>query len=194
MILIWAVVLGLLAALVRYGKHAFSHLASIPLRYVWLILLAVVLQIPLLRSPTGPLQIFRIQQALFLASFLLLLLFVWLNRHLFSVMVIGTGILLNLIVILSNGGYMPISPQTLTRINPDSQLEEWEVNTHYEYSKDAILEPDNTQLKLFSDIFIIPVPIPVRAAFSIGDLIIAIGIVLLFLDYQPSKFRLLNPD
>jgi hypothetical protein len=109
-------------------------------------------------------------------------------------MVIGTGILLNLIVILSNGGYMPISPQTLTRINPDSQLEEWEVNTHYEYSKDAILEPDNTQLKLFSDIFIIPVPIPVRAAFSIGDLIIAIGIVLLFLDYQPSKFRLLNPD
>ena len=54
MILALAVLVGVVVALIRYGRGAFSRIAGIPLRHAWLVLIAVLLQIPLLRTATGP--------------------------------------------------------------------------------------------------------------------------------------------
>jgi hypothetical protein len=179
MILAAAVVRGLVLSLARHKTRAFSRIASIPLRSAWLALLALAFQLPLLRAPAGPTQGLRAQQALLLVSYLLLLLFVWRNRRLGAVLIVGAGVACNLLVVLANQGFMPITPQTLVRINPASSVEQWSEGTHYGYSKDIILVQENTRVWPLSDILAIPPPFPWPTAFSAGDLILAAGIVLL---------------
>jgi len=178
MILGLAVILGLLISLARHQGRALDRMAAIQLHSVWLVLVALVLQWPLLRMPTGPTQRFGVQHLLFLLSHLLLLLFVWRNRQQIGIQIVGLGVICNLIVILANGGYMPITPETLVQINPGSTLDQWSANIHYGYSKDVILSRGNTYLWVLSDILVLPPPFPWPAAFSLGDLIIAIGIII----------------
>jgi hypothetical protein len=179
MILAWAVVVGLIASLIRHRASTASQIASIPLHSAWLAVLALALQVPLLRAPLGPPQQLGFHRALFLLSHLLLLGFVWRNRRLVSIWFVGLGVILNLLVIVLNGGLMPISPETLVRINPGTELEQWMLGFHYGYSKDVILLQEGTRLWFLSDVLVIPPPFPWPTAFSLGDLLIAMGIVLL---------------
>ena len=125
MILALAVVVGLAASLVHHGGRAFRRIAAIPLRSAWLALLAFALQWPLLQAPAGPVQRIGMQQVLFLLSHLLLLGFVWRNRRLPGIQIVGLGVMCNLLVIAANGGFMPITPETLVQINPGSTLAQW---------------------------------------------------------------------
>jgi hypothetical protein len=179
MILALAVILGLIASSIRHRSRTASQIASIPLRTPWLVLVALALQVPLLRAPLGPTQQVGVAQALFLLSHLLLLTFVWLNRWLVGIQIVGLGVLCNLLVILTNGGFMPITQQTLVRINPGSILEQWPVGYHYGNSKDVILLQEATVFWFLSDILVLPPPFPWPAAFSVGDVLIALGIVVL---------------
>jgi hypothetical protein len=74
---------------------------------------------------------------------------------------------------------MPIAPQTLVHINPGSTLDQWPVGYHYGNSKDVILLQQDTTMWVLSDILVLPPPFPWPAAFSVGDLVIALGIVVL---------------
>jgi len=179
MILALAVVVGLVVSLVRYRGCALERIAAISLRCTWLVLLALVMQWPLLRAPAGLRQHIGVQQVLFWASHLLLLAFVGLNWRSTAVRIVGLGVLCNLIAILSNGGLMPITPETLVQINPGSSLAHWTAGAHYGYSKDIILSRQGTVLWPLSDILVLPPPFPLPTAFSLGDLIIAFGIVVL---------------
>jgi hypothetical protein len=179
MILAWAVVLGLVVCLARFRGRAASQIAAIPLRSAWLALLAVVLQLPLVRAPGGPTEELGVEQALFLASHLLLLAFTWRNRRLRGIQILGLGVICNLAAILANGGFMPITPQTLVAINPGTTLEQWSFGTHYGYSKDVILSHAETRLWILTDILVVPPPFPWPTAFSLGDLLLAMGIVVL---------------
>ncbi len=186
MILALAVVLGFAASLVRYRGRTFSQLAAIPLHSAWLALFALVLQWPLLRVPAGASKQLIVQQALFLLSHLLLLAFVWLNRRLIGIQIVGLGVICNLAAIVVNGGFMPITPETLVQINPGSTAEQWLVGTHYGYSKDVILSQEATRLWALSDILVLPPPFPWPTAFSVGDLFIALGIAGLLCCPQSS--------
>jgi len=179
MILALAVVVGLAASLVRHRGGTFHRIAAIPLHSAWLALLAFVLQWPLLQAPAGPVQRIGVQQALFLLSHLMLLSFVWRNRQLPGIQIVGLGVMCNLLVIAANGGLMPITPETLVQINPGSTLAQWPIGAHYGYSKDIILLREDVRLWALSDILVIPPPFPRFAAFSLGDLLIAVGIVVL---------------
>jgi hypothetical protein len=179
MILAAAAILGLLVSLIRFRGRALGRIAAIPLRVAWLAILAVVLQLPLLRAPAGPPQELGLQQVLFLGSHLLLLTFVWYNRRLAGVLIVGAGLICNLLVIGLNGGFMPITPETLTVINPETSVDTWPEDMHYGYSKDVILARERTRLWALSDVLAIPPPFPRPTAFSVGDLVIAAGIVVL---------------
>jgi hypothetical protein len=179
MILALAVILGLIASAIRHRSETASQIASIPLHAPWLALVALALQVPLLRAPFGPTQQVMAANAVFLLSHLLLLIFVWLNRRLVGIQIVGLGVLCNLIVVLANGGFMPITPQALVRINPGSTLDQWTVGFHYGGSKDVILLQQDTRLWVLSDVLVLPPPFPWPTAFSVGDLLIAVGIVVL---------------
>ena len=179
MILALAVVVGLIASFVRHRGQTAGQLAAVPLRSAWMALLAVVLQIPLLRAPFGTLEQVGTQQVLFLLSHLLLLAFVWRNRHLAGIWIVGLGVTCNLLVIVANGGFMPVTPETLVQINPGSDLSQWPTGFHYGYSKDVILVREETVLWALSDRLVLPPPFPWPTAFSLGDLLIAAGIMVL---------------
>jgi hypothetical protein len=194
MILAAAVVLGLVGSAVRYRRDTFHRVAAIPLRSAWLVLLAIVMQWPLLWAPAGPVQELRVQTGLFLASYVVLLAFVWRNRRLAAILIVGVGVIGNLLVVAANGGFMPITPQTLTRINPGTTVEQWPEGVHYGHSKDVIRAQEHTRLWVLSDILVVPRPFPWPTAFSPGDLAIALGIVGLLqaprVQVKPSQEKL----
>ncbi|MFN2166003.1 MAG: DUF5317 domain-containing protein [Anaerolineae bacterium] len=179
MILAVAVVLGLLVSLARYKTKAIDRIAALPLRSAWLALLALVLQYPLLLAPFGETQQVVLHQILFLISHLLLLAFVWLNRSMLGIQIIGLGVILNLAAILANSGFMPVSPEALVQINPGTSLGQFPAGLHYGYSKGIILAREETNLWLLSDILILPPPFPWPTAFSLGDLLLGFGVGVL---------------
>jgi hypothetical protein len=179
MVLAFAVLVGLIASVARHRHRTWAEITSLPLRSAWLAPVALLLQVPLLRARAGSTQDLDIQQGLFLASQILLLAFVWRNRWLAGMLIVGHGLLCNLAVIAANGGFMPITPETLLLINPGTSLDQWPIGMHYGYSKDVILPWEATRLWALSDIFVIPPPFPWPTALSPGDVFIAIGVVVL---------------
>jgi hypothetical protein len=186
MILGLAVILGLALSLARYGPEARSRITGAPWRAVWLAPLALALQAPLLRRPFGPAEAVVMPQVLFLLSHLLLIAFVWLNRRLAGMWLIGLGLACNLVVIVANGGLMPIAPETLVRINPGVSLEQCTIGYHYGFSKDIILPREGTRLWLLSDALVLPAPFPWPTAFSLGDLLLGAAIVMLIQGARPE--------
>jgi hypothetical protein len=74
---------------------------------------------------------------------------------------------------------MPILPETLHRMVPSKPVEAWEAGTRLGLTKDRILFLDDTKLALLSDRFTVPDWISYKVAFSLGDILISIGIVVL---------------
>jgi hypothetical protein len=103
----------------------------------------------------------------------ILVLFVWYNRHLQGFWLLALGLLLNLAVIATNGGLMPISPETL-RIVHNMQAEEV-IDGRAFGSKSIVLPVEETRLEWLADRFTVPDQLPIQFAFSLGDVFLAAG-------------------
>jgi hypothetical protein len=105
----------------------------------------------------------------------LLLIFILLNKNTSGFWILGLGLGLNFLVIILNGGFMPISPETVSQLAPNLRVESIQPGLRYLGSKDIILLPEETRLWLLSDIFLTPQGFPWKFAFSAGDVFIALG-------------------
>ena len=109
------------------------------------------------------------------ATYALLIAFLILNRRLPGLRLILLGTLLNMAVILANGGFMPVSREALER---SGHLDLIVVHGDQEFvlgSKDIVLPESQTRLQPLSDVVGIPETFPVSATFSVGDLVIMAG-------------------
>jgi len=114
----------------------------------------------------------------------LLFLFAWLNRHLPGMLVLIIGLVLNLTVMVANGGYMPINPRTAEQIIGKERIASFDSGDRIGY-KDVFLPVNETRLEVLSDRFLPPDGFPYQVAFSLGDIFIAIG-AFWILAYQES--------
>jgi len=178
MILLAAFAVALIIALLRGGK--LSRLAHLPVRNTWLILMAFVLQIYLVYVPAGKTQgLTEPAAVLHIASYVLLLTAIWQNRHLPGITVMAVGVLLNLAVILANGGFMPIEPEAVRQLGHEDRVVSLEPGYRVYKAKDVVLPREQTRLWLLSDIFVIAPPFPIRSAFSPGDVLLSTGVFVL---------------
>lgn len=175
MILVVATIIALLIALLRGGR--LTRLAELRLRYAWLVLAAVVLQYLLVYDilPWPALPGISLVYLLTVVSYLMLLGMVWANRSLPGMLLVGLGIASNLIVMMANGGWMPITPEAVEWLGHSSRVAEGSVARVWG-SKDIVLPRGSTRLWWLSDVFVLVPPFPVASAFSIGDMLTAVGV------------------
>jgi hypothetical protein len=116
---------------------------------------------------------------LLVSSLILLLLFSILNLKKLSFIPIIAGFLCNFLVIVLNGGFMPISPETIQKLIPGATSDLWSLGHRFGYGKDIVLQDNKTILPFFSDRFVTPQWVNFPVAFSFGDLLIAAGVIWL---------------
>lgn len=100
-------------------------------------------------------------------------IFVWCNRRVHGFWLLGLGLLLNLAVIVANGGLMPISPETLATVHGELSAELYDSRAYG--SKSIVLPADETRLEWLADRFTLPDWTPIQFAFSLGDVFLAAG-------------------
>jgi len=179
MILLLAIIIGLLATIIR-ARLMNRTLKLPPFNWEWLVFISVIPQVLAFFVPSVgrliPEYTIPFVQVLSMAG---LLVFTIVNINTSGFWALGLGLLSNFMVIILNGGWMPIQPETLKKMVPTQPIEFWEVGSRLGLTKDRILLPEDTVLVYLSDIFTMPNWIPYKVAFSIGDILISIGVVTL---------------
>ena len=163
MILIALAALCVLSVPLAGGRLA--RLATIELRYLWLAPLAVALQVLIVTlAPYGHRSI---HVAIHLGTYALAALFLWVNRRIAGMAVIGAGALLNTLAIVVNGGVMPAWTAAQRLAGLVVQAGRFENSTHLAHP----------HLPWLGDV--IPVPGPLPNVLSIGDCFIFAGMLVL---------------
>ncbi len=188
MILLLALVLSIVLAYLLGGR--LSRLAALPVRGTGLALAALGIQVTLIYV-IFPDQLQGLVRVVLLAfSYLLLALFVWWNRRLPGMWILGAGLAANWLVILVNGGYMPVTYEALVAAGKGHLVSSADIGTFVYGSKDILLPLEATRLWFLSDIFVIPPPFPIPSVFSVGDALIAVGLLVFIPNALGANLRI----
>jgi hypothetical protein len=178
MILVAAVLVGLIAGLCRawIGKRKYR---VIDLKYPVLVLVAFIPQyFAFFAQKTRESISDNLVAILLVSSMIVLMFFSILNIQKPGFWPIFAGYFLNFLVIVLNGGLMPISMDTVNKLTVGLDST-WIVGQRFGYSKDVILSPEMTKLVFLSDRFTVTNLFGNNIAVSLGDILIAIGIIWL---------------
>jgi hypothetical protein len=170
MILIYAIILIIILALIF--RRDLSALGRFHFRGGWKLAIAVlglfVLQAAFVIFVPGQ-TIW--QMILLIVSQLALVSLLLINHQIPGAKLFALGIFLNTVVMMANGGWMPITPERYEWVHPERVSEAYAKPPS---SKNIILPYEESTLWILSDI--IPVTLPWRRnAVSIGDLSLIAG-------------------
>lgn len=175
MILILALFIGIAIGRLLGGR--IRGLSDLRLRYIWLPVVVFTVQAALLKTPLRELGwALLLTPVIVVATYVVLVGWLLLNRRSSGVPLVLAGAILNLVVIAANGGYMPVTPEAIERAGLGDRVLIQEGRTYVAGSKDVVLEADETVLWPLSDVVVIPEGIPFSTIFSVGDLLIAVGV------------------
>lgn len=139
-------------------------LAEVRLVGVWLLMLGLGLQVLVISVvPEWPRALL---EAVHMATYVLAAVFVWRNRRVPGVPVVALGGALNGITIALNGGVLPAAPAALRRAGI--------AHSPSEFINAGVLP--HPKLPWLGDVFAVPASWPLANAFSVGDVLILLGI------------------
>lgn len=150
-------------------------LAGLHMRLVWLIVAALVIQILITDYIYGASR--GLLVALHLATYVGAAIFLWVNRSLPGLLIIGLGTALNAGVIALNGGTLPASASALVQSGTQEKATDFQ-------NSGVLAHP---LLPWLGDIVATPAWLPFRNVMSIGDLIILTGAVVLVHSVSRSR-------
>ncbi len=191
MILGVAVILGILFGLfaARWKKESWQPPT---LRHSWLVVVFFLPQLLAFFLPaTRNLFPDPLASASLVVSQFGLFLFCILNWRTAGIPILTIGLLLNLVVILANGGFMPISTETVSRLVSPDTASQLAIGERLGVSKDILLAPHAIIFPWLADRFAPPDWISYRFAFSLGDIFIGLGafILLVFPARQAASIQ-----
>ena len=167
MFMLWAIPIGIVLGLLARGR--LEGLAALRLRWAWLAVAGLIVQVVLF-SETGNALAGGVGPAIYVASTLAVFVAVVLNVHIAGMPVVALGSLSNLVAISANGGFMPADPAALHAAGLDGP------GTH---TNSIVLE--NPAFEPLTDIFAIPASLPLANVFSVGDVLLGSGIVVVII-------------
>ncbi|WIV13828.1 DUF5317 domain-containing protein [Proteiniborus sp. MB09-C3] len=171
------IILSFIVAKLRGGR--IRHIEQIDIKGWYLFIFAAIIQflISLIKGidiDTGTELLNKYFIYFHAFTYLLLIIGIALNIRANSMKLFLIGIILNLIVILFNGGQMPVSLEGIKGINNYVELPERQFDIkHNSITKD-------TKLAFLADIIVIPKPYPLPKIISVGDIFIMTGVFLFF--------------
>ncbi len=161
MFIVYAVPVGLLAGLLLGGR--IGSLAGLRIRWAWLAVAGFVVQLAIFAEPLGT-MVGGAAPAIYVASNLAVLAAVLRNLALPGMAIVAIGAVCNLVAIVANGGFMPADPTALAAAG---------IDTSGLTNSIVVADP---AFHFLTDIFAIPVPVPLANVFSIGDILIGLGV------------------
>ena len=161
MFILYAVLAGLLIGVLTGGS--LSRLGDLHFRWAPLIALGMVGQVLLFSTGIGA-ALGDAAPAAYIASNLVVLFAVGRNLSIPGMILVLIGGAANLITIVANGGYMPVSPEAVVAMGRVPKEG---------YSNSRLV--DGVVLGPLTDIFAMPTWIPLANVFSVGDALIGVG-------------------
>lgn len=161
---------AIVVALLRGGN--LRNLGNVHVRWAWLALVALAIQVVLLRLRPDWDTAARV---FFPLTHLAILAVAWVNRDLGGMRLVAAAVALNLIVMTANGGFMPVAPAVLVEAGLADSAESVPMYGRVGHSKSLVMPRDETTLWWLSDVVALR---RIRTIVSIGDILMVPGIFL----------------
>lgn len=164
MFILYSLIVGLAIGFVVGGRT--GGLADLRFRWPSVFIIGLAVQVVLFSDAVTE-RIGALGAPIYIASTGLVLAAVVANRAIPGMVVVAVGAASNLAAIVANGGYMPASISAMEALGKIPKTV---------YSNSAVV-PD-AALAPLTDIFVLPAWLPWANIFSIGDVLIGLGVVL----------------
>lgn len=176
------ILLSFIVGLLRKGNlRAFSRLN---LKYGWIFPLLLVVQLAVFSLQNDNEFLGQLSGSIYIVVYIVGLIFLFLNRKNPGFILISIGVFLNFIVMVLNGGRMPVSVEAAAVLDP-GYIQALKDSL---YAKHTMLTT-TTHLGFLGDVIPISDPYPRTQIISIGDIIMNIGIFF-FIQYLMVKHPL----
>ncbi len=164
-------VIGLLVGFLRKGS--LRGLAEYRFTCIWLLFGTLLIQILIFPWVLGTVVIERATGVLHVTSYVLATAFLLANvRYFWPIL---PGLVLNLLVIIANAGFMPSSSVALRRAGEHATADALLSSADGTLANIRLMT-EHTRLNLLGDILWVPEWVPLATAFSVGDVLIALGV------------------
>ena len=161
MFILYAIPIGIVVGLLFGGS--IDRLGDLRLRWAPLAVVGLLVQVALFADPISAV-IGGWAPAIYVASTAAVLVAVLRDVRLPGMALIAIGAASNLAAIVANGGYMPASPAALASV----------VELTSGYSNSVVIA--DPALAPLTDLFALPAAFPLANVFSIGDVLIGVGV------------------
>ncbi len=145
----------------RLSGGRLRHLAGLPWRHAWLLPLALAAQVVIVEVPGVAREVSVVVHVL---SYVVAGAFLWLNRRVSGLWLLGLGAACNGVTIALNGGTLPASPSALAAVG---------ISPEGGFTNSGPLA--HPILPWLGDVFATPSWLPLANVFSVGDVLIALG-------------------
>ncbi len=163
MFILYALVIGVALGLALGGRPA--GLGRLRFRWSGVMLAGLLVQVVLF-SDTVADRVGALGPPIYVASTVLVLAAVVANRSIPGMAIVALGAVSNLAAIVANGGYMPAARSALDALGKSDPTT---------YSNSTTVE--HPALGPLTDIFAMPSWLPFANVFSVGDVLIVVGVV-----------------